>query len=953
MKKILSLLILFSSAISFGQNIHPIGDERMAGYLVNQSSFSSMTGYVNHGSTVSISGGVMNFSGGTAGVHTNYVSLIAPSGVDAYTVTGKITVPTIVSGATAMVGLGKVSINTFTQSGLEVDFLANSGGNGGKIAIYSSLNGTYTQVDISPTAISFSAGDNLVFSVSRNAYTVTASIRDETTNSLPIIRQYTYSTTYPETVFMDNSGQYSIVDGGATFSLDSLVVFIPASVYGRLAVIGDSKMLYYVTNEGRRWPSQLNHWFRSTVMFGGQGDRTVEWSALVPSIIAAHPWAAILSDPGRNDTASGITVAITNARLDSIVTALQNAGILVFFAPFAEANMGFITPFVTHIIATYPASMLMPTLAATQIPGSNTPDNVHLTDQADSAVANVIETWPYINFGSKKYYGPITNGTIYQIPVFQSNNALFGSPNFYNNGQYLVDSANLNTNAGYYTINTNAGVHATSSQNYVNDQGNYLIPGISSSTYSDFPQIGANRGFALTSAPNGFSFYLTNTGVNSAFDVYTGGSSTKNLHIDYLGNTTFTQSINGAQLLMVTNPNASSGAYAGYGISVTGATNVPVLYMTNSASATPDMLYLESASASKGVNIYTSGSVMYAAPSKNALFNNTTDNSTGQVQVTSTSQPQEAWHYDATHYATEQVNSVGNLDIEHLTGLTINSGAIPTGTTTDSVIVETTSANVATIKKVAQSSLSGSGATTVGAIGGPFTNAGSISGTTLTLGVADGSHGGIIAASGSQTLAPTITFTNAPILTTSSTIGQVWMANNSSGGGGWSSPILYSQTTNGSALTNSTSATSLLGSGTGVGLTIAANTLQVGQTITLDGDVIISTLSSTPGSLTFSLNIGTASASFGFTPPTSLTNVVTHINIVYTVLTTGSSGTLIYRTTITVSGQPPMEYAGTATSDFAINTTISNTITFNGQWQTASTSNSVTALAPLVIKLQQ
>jgi hypothetical protein len=96
------------------------------------------------------------------------------------------------------------------------------------------------------------------------------------------------------------------------------------------------------------------------------------------------------------------------------------------------------------------------------------------------------------------------------------------------------------------------------------------------------------------------------------------------------------------------------------------------------------------------------------ANSTNFIWGGITDFSTGQFQSVSTSQAQFALHFDATHYATLQVNSSGNLDIEHLTGLTINSGALPTGTTTDSVLVETTSANVATVKKVAQSSIGGS-----------------------------------------------------------------------------------------------------------------------------------------------------------------------------------------------------------------------------------------------------
>lgn len=64
------------------------------------------------------------------------------------------------------------------------------------------------------------------------------------------------------------------------------------------------------------------------------------------------------------------------------------------------------------------------------------------------------------------------------------------------------------------------------------------------------------------------------------------------------------------------------------------------------------------------------------------------------------------------------------------------------------------------------SGLSGTntGDVTLTAVGSsPSANAASISGQALTIQPADATHPGVIAASGSQTLAPTITLTNAPI----------------------------------------------------------------------------------------------------------------------------------------------------------------------------------------------
>ena len=93
---------------------------------------------------------------------------------------------------------------------------------------------------------------------------------------------------------------------------------------------------------------------------------------------------------------------------------------------------------------------------------------------------------------------------------------------------------------------------------------------------------------------------------------------------------------------------------------------------------------------------------------------------------------------------------------------------------------------------------SASGVTTVGAFSGSSqANGASISTSTITFGPADGTNPGMIKASGSQTLGPTITFTNAPILTTTSTVNQVWQATGTAGQGGWGNVVtsrnVYSQ----------------------------------------------------------------------------------------------------------------------------------------------------------------
>lgn len=93
----------------------------------------------------------------------------------------------------------------------------------------------------------------------------------------------------------------------------------------------------------------------------------------------------------------------------------------------------------------------------------------------------------------------------------------------------------------------------------------------------------------------------------------------------------------------------------------------------------------------------------------------------GALQSYSATKPQLGLLSASGAKAIFRVNLSGSLDISALTGLTINSSALPTGTTSDSVLVETTSGNIATVKKVAQSSIGGGAVTSVSNSDGTLT----------------------------------------------------------------------------------------------------------------------------------------------------------------------------------------------------------------------------------------
>ena len=80
-----------------------------------------------------------------------------------------------------------------------------------------------------------------------------------------------------------------------------------------------------------------------------------------------------------------------------------------------------------------------------------------------------------------------------------------------------------------------------------------------------------------------------------------------------------------------------------------------------------------------------------------------TDNATATIQSVSTAQPQFAAHYNGSNYTTFQTGSTGILNLNLIgsaPGLTINTAALPVGSTSDTALVIETTSGVATVKKV-------------------------------------------------------------------------------------------------------------------------------------------------------------------------------------------------------------------------------------------------------------
>jgi len=165
----------------------------------------------------------------------------------------------------------------------------------------------------------------------------------------------------------------------------------------------------------------------------------------------------------------------------------------------------------------------------------------------------------------------------------------------------------------------------------------------------------------------------------------------------------------------------------------------------------------------------------------------------------------------------------------------------------------------------------------------------------------------------------------APATNTDSTINLI--------SGPW-----FNQTAD-ATLTNSTSNTSIVGTGVG-SMTFAANTLAVGQRFVLKGIAYLSTDPSSAPTLVLQLSNSSSSTALTMNAlvTTSMNNAAVEFEYYLTVRSTGASGVVEMNGWSAIGGT---KIYTSVSSAFLLNTTVSQTIDFKAQFGTASTNNTI------------
>jgi hypothetical protein len=332
-----------------------------------------------------------------------------------------------VSSSSSGIGIGIRSYNSGSDyRNLTGAIDLSSDANEGKVTLFAAT----ATVAVSNAALTFTAGDTIQLSVTRNFDTFTVTANDLTTSSAAVSASYQFQVSYPQTNLTPNRGKFAIFNFGGTQTVTSLSISSLTPTGADVVCVGDSKSAaYYAGIYANAFCNAIQPQLRS-VMEAGGSDQTADVLAVIPELIALHPKSAMLNI-GRNDIAFGPPYATYTANYASIVSQLQTAGIAVYhLLPIYETtvNQSALTSFIT---STYPANTLIDSgcenyaaIASTVLAGDNTHPNEFCNQLTAAAIIKFYRGLPATAFTYQSYAAYIAasgGGTLNPALLFTGN----------------------------------------------------------------------------------------------------------------------------------------------------------------------------------------------------------------------------------------------------------------------------------------------------------------------------------------------------------------------------------------------------------------------------------------------------------------------------------------------------------------------------------------------------
>lgn len=301
------------------------------GVIWDETAWASLTNYSNVGAGISVSGGQLNMTGGTA-TFNDYLLLTGSTNFnqtscEKWTISVRAIAPAIDVGSYG-IGLGVRCTNNFAPMNAIFRWGWDTGAPAG-IFMYPNNSLTSqlsTGVKTNPTS-----GQTVWFDVSRNknVYTVTGYQSDHTT--VMITGSFTMSLTTGATNQANNTGQWVLENfGGTNIKVLEWKITIDANKNVDYVFIGDSNMygMFAGSNSARFAEAAATAKGKSFEILAGIGDRTGDMINRIAEARALNPKYVIIS-AGRNDVANSIVIGTIQTNINTIAATLKGYGIVV------------------------------------------------------------------------------------------------------------------------------------------------------------------------------------------------------------------------------------------------------------------------------------------------------------------------------------------------------------------------------------------------------------------------------------------------------------------------------------------------------------------------------------------------------------------------------------------------------------------------------------------------
>jgi len=406
------------------------------GTIYSANSWSSLSAFLANGTTPTISGNALVFSGGN-GTPSQSLDYNYDTTLPQWTMATTITIGTI-SATSYGIGLGIRSYETGgAYLGMVGSIDLSTDASSGSVSIFTTSGSSLSLQTTSPTALPIVAGDVVQLTVTRNGDLFTVTATDLTRGTGPVTTNYEYTFSYPISAETPNRGKFAIFNFGGTQTVTSLQINSSTPVGADVMCVGDSKTAgYYAGTFAQAYCTALQSSFR-TVNESGGSDQTGDVLAVIPEIIALKPKAVILNI-GRNNICNSVPYASQYA---SIVSQLQTANITVYhMLPIFETACDQ-TALTNYINSTYPAANIFDTglSAYSATPTVVLAEGVHPSPFGETLISSAATAflWSKGTYSSDQKYGNSVstpqrlyiNGAAPAFPQFYAVN--YGLPQTY------------------------------------------------------------------------------------------------------------------------------------------------------------------------------------------------------------------------------------------------------------------------------------------------------------------------------------------------------------------------------------------------------------------------------------------------------------------------------------------------------------------------------------------